>query len=113
MLDLDSYPTYGPNMARMGLSVTAASLSIEHARALRHLVLVGFVSAAVPLLRLQFEATTRSAWLLFAASDEDVALAAAPLTPESEKAASKLSMASDMISQRCGNSLAGPVISRR
>ena len=35
----------------------------------------GFVSFAVPTMRMQSEATTRSAWLLFAANDADVALA--------------------------------------
>lgn len=94
----DDYPTY-QGRPRMGMSVTAASLSIEHARALRFLVAGGFVSSAAPTMRLQFEATTRSAWLLFAASEEDVALAAAPLTAESEQAARDLPMATDMIKQ--------------
>ncbi|MBS0342180.1 MAG: hypothetical protein JSS56_16795 [Proteobacteria bacterium] len=103
----DDSPTY-PGRPRMGMSVTAASLSIERARALRHLVAGGFISAAVPLMRLQFEATTRSAWLLFAASEEDVALTAAHSTVESEQAARKLPMATDMIKQLKGASAAIP-----
>ncbi len=93
MLDLDRYPEYGYGAKRMGLSVTAASLSIDHARALRSLTDDGFLSSAVPLLRLQFESTTRSAWLLFAASEGQVALAAAPLTVETDEAARKLPVA--------------------
>lgn len=100
LLDTDAYPTYGPDRARMQLSVTAASLSFEHARALRFLVAGGLVSSAIPVMRLQFEAVTRSAWLLFAASDEAVAIAAAPLTSESETAARDLlPMAFEMIKQ--------------
>lgn len=97
MLDPDSYPVYGPDRLRMGSSVTAASLSLEHARALRLLVASGFVSSAVPTMRMQFESTTRSAWLLFAATDAQVALAGAPLTAETEEAARNLPMATDMI----------------
>lgn len=99
LLDLDNYPVYGDGEPRMGLSVTAASLAIEHARALRNLIAGGFVSSAVPLMRLQYEATTRSAWLLFAASEEHVSLAAAPLTAAADEAARKLPLARDMIKQ--------------
>lgn len=99
LLDLDTYPVYGDDRPRMGLSVTAASLSFDHARALRLLVAGGFVSSAVPIMRMQFEATTRSAWLLFAATDTEVAIAAAPLNSASEEAARKLPMASAMIKE--------------
>ena len=99
LLQPDDYPEYSDDAPRMGLSVTAASLSIDHARALRFLVTGGFVSSAAPLMRLQFEATTRSAWLLFAASDENVALAAAPLTIQADEAARKLPLAREMIKQ--------------
>ena len=108
MLDLDRYPEYGDGAKRMGLSVTAASLSIDHARALRSLTDDGFLSSAVPLLRLQFESTTRSAWLLFAASEGQVALAAAPLTVETDEAARKLPVAHEMIKQLRGASIAVP-----
>lgn len=108
MLDLDHYPEYGVGTERMGLSVTAASLSIDHARALRSLVEDGFVSSAVPLMRLQFESTTRSAWLLFAASETQVTLAAAPLTVEVDEAARKLPVAREMIKQLRGASIAVP-----
>jgi len=99
LLDLDNYPVYGEGAPRMHLSVTAASLSMEHARALRNLVAGGFVSSAVPIMRLQYEATTRSVWLLFAAKDEHVALVAAPLTQASDEAARRLPLARDMIKQ--------------
>jgi hypothetical protein len=99
LLDLDNYPTYAGDAPRMGLSVTAASLSIDHARALRTLVAGGMISSAVPLMRLQYETTTRSVWLLFAASEDHVRLAAAPLTAQSDEAARKLPMAREMVKQ--------------
>ncbi|WP_018906149.1 hypothetical protein ABL841_09270 [Variovorax paradoxus] len=108
MLDLDRYPEHGEGAEKLALSVTAASLSIDHARALRSLIADGFVSSAVPLMRLQFESTTRSAWLLFAASDGQVALAAAPLTAAADEAARKLPAAREMIKQLRGASSAVP-----
>lgn len=99
MLDLDRYPEHGECAQRMTLSVTAASLSIDHARAMRALVADGFVSSAAPLMRLQFESTTRSAWLLFAATEEQIILASAPLTAEADEAARKLPAAREMIKQ--------------
>lgn len=99
LLDLDNYPVYGEDAPRMRLSVTAASLAMEHARALRNLVAGGFVSSAAPLMRLQYEATTRSVWLLFAAKEEHIALVAAPLTPVADEAARKLPLAREMIKQ--------------
>lgn len=50
-------------------------------------------------MRMQFEATTRSAWLLFAATDAEVAVSGAPLSAASEEAARKLPMASGMIKE--------------
>jgi hypothetical protein len=108
LLDLDDYPVYGDDAPRMAFSVTAASLAMEHARALRNLVASGFVSSAAPLMRLQYEATTRSAWLLFAASEDHVALAAAPLTAQADEAARKLPLARDMIRQLRNASAAMP-----
>lgn len=108
LLDLDNYPTYADDAPRMGLSVTAASLSIDHARALRILVAGGMVSSAVPLMRLQWETTTRSVWLLFAASEDHVQLVAAPLTAQSDEAARKLPMAREMVKQLRNASAAVP-----
>lgn len=108
MLDLERYPDHGAGSERFALSVTAAALSIDHARALRALVADGFVSSAVPLMRLQFESTTRSAWLLFAASEGQVTIAAAPLTVEADEAARKLPVAREMIKQLRGASIAVP-----
>ncbi|WP_298705647.1 hypothetical protein [uncultured Variovorax sp.] len=98
LLEPERYPSFD-DAPRLGLSATAASLSIDHARALRLLVAGGHLSSAVPVMRLQFEATTRAVWILFAASDAAVSLAAAPLTLESDEAARKLPAASEMIKQ--------------
>lgn len=108
MLDLDRYPEHGEDAQRMTLSVTAASLSIDHARAMRALVADGFISSAAPLMRLQFESTTRSAWLLFAATEEQITLASAPLTAKADEAARKLPAAREMIKQLCNASSTVP-----
>lgn len=85
--------------SRVSTSVGAAAVSIEHARALRCLIEVDHPSSAIALLRLQFEALTRAVWMLYAASDSDVSLAAAVLSPKTEKDASKLPGVSRMLSE--------------
>lgn len=85
--------------SRVLTSVGAAAVSIEHARALRCLIAVDHPSSAIALLRLQFEALTRAVWMLYAASDSDVSLAAAVLSPQTEKDASKLPGVSKMLTE--------------
>lgn len=85
--------------ARISVSVSAACVALEHGRALRLLVAQGLPTAALSLLRLQHEALTRAVWLLYAATDLAVDKLAAPLSKETEAAASKLPMLADMLKQ--------------
>lgn len=73
------------------------SVAIEHAASLRYLMTLTLPNSAAGLLRLQFEALTRAMWLLYAASDASVEKLAAPLSPESERAAKNLPSAREMI----------------
>jgi hypothetical protein len=82
---------------RISASFAACSVSLEHARGLRALILGGLPTSAIGLMRLQFEALTRSVWLYYAASDVDVENLRMSLTPAAEKAANKLPMLSEML----------------
>ena len=79
------------------LCAHACFLSIEHASALRLLLSTDHSTTATALLRLQFEALIRAAWLLYAADDVQIRKLAAPLTSESQQAASSLPGLSDML----------------
>lgn len=94
----DQYRPYDDS-ARIGASVSAACVALEHGRALRALVAQGLPTAALSLLRLQHEALTRAVWLLYAATDLAVDKLAAPLSKETEAAANKLPMLADMLKQ--------------
>ena len=85
--------------ARINASVSAACVALEHGRALRVLVAQALPTAALSLLRLQHEALTRAVWLLYAATDLAVEKLAAPLSKETEAAASRLPMLADMLKQ--------------
>lgn len=54
-------------------------------------------TSAIAVMRLQFEALTRSVWILYAASDAAVEKLTAPLTRTNEKAANKLPMLAEML----------------
>lgn len=64
------------------------NLALEHAVALRELIRAGLPTSALGMLRLQYEAVVREIWLLYAASETSITKLVAPLTPESEQAAS-------------------------
>lgn len=94
----DQYRPYDDS-ARIGASVSATCVALEHCRALRVLVAQGLPTAALSLLRLQHEALTCAVWRLYAATDLAVAKLAAPLSKETEAAANKLPMLADMLKQ--------------
>jgi hypothetical protein len=75
----------------------AAELSFEHAHALRVLFEAGTPNSAAAMLRLQYEALLRAAWLLYGATDARFAKASAPLTVEGAQAAKNLRSAEDML----------------
>lgn len=82
---------------RYELAAGAVLISIEHAYALRLAMAYGAPSSAIGLLRLQFEAGVRGAWLLYAASDANVGALSADLDEVAERAAKDLPMASVML----------------
>lgn len=72
---------------RHTVAATAASLAIEHAGALRAAARCGAMNSAAALLRLQYEAVLRAAWLLFAAGPGQVDKLTKALDVETEQAA--------------------------
>jgi len=97
-LDAEHYRPFDQS-DRILSSVAAASLALEHGRAMRTLVAEGMLTAALSLLRVQHEALVRAVWLLYAASDLAISKLTAPLSKDAEAAANKLPMMADMLNQ--------------
>ncbi|MBN8503076.1 MAG: hypothetical protein J0L58_01250 [Burkholderiales bacterium] len=97
-LDAENYRPFDQS-DRISTSVAAASLAIEHGRAMRVLVAEGMLTAALSLLRVQHEALVRAVWLLYAASDLAISKLTAPLSKDAEAAANRLPMMADMLKQ--------------
>ena len=95
---------------RISASVSAASVALEHGRALRVLVADGLPTAALSLMRLQHEALTRALWLLYAADDLAISRISAPLSKEAESAVGKLPMLADMLKQLASNPAAAKAL---
>ncbi|MBO9855805.1 hypothetical protein [Xanthomonas sp. A1809] len=72
-------------------------LSIEHAVASRCLLAVGAEPSTVIIHRAQFEALVRAVWVLYCASDDEVACLQDELTPTSESLAARLPMLHKML----------------
>lgn len=84
--------------ARGTLSHVAASLALEHWVATRRLLSMGMLPSAAVVHRAQFEATLRSIWILYAASDEQIGKLGAGLSLDSEQAAKNMPQVAAMIS---------------
>lgn len=80
-------------------AVSAASVAVEHGRAVRALLAEGLPTAALSLLRLQHEALTRGMWLFYAAPELAIDKLTAPLSREAEAAAGKLPMMAMMLKE--------------
>jgi len=76
-------------------SMDAALLSLEHADALRTVMAGGMASSSVALMRCQYEAFTRSVWVLHCATEEQVELLSRP--PEAGTNETGLPMLSKML----------------
>ena len=65
---------YGPvnKSKRSSSSWIMCMVAVEHASSLRQLVMCGNYTSAICIIRSQFEAITRAAWLFYAASDQKV-----------------------------------------
>jgi len=75
------------------------SVAMEHWAGLRVLMATALPTSATALMRPQFEALTRASWLLYAASEDEIAKLKTPLSLESEQAAKNLPSVRDMIEQ--------------
>ena len=79
------------------ISEVACSLSLEHWHSARLLLRGGLLPSATVIHRAQFEALTRSVWVTFAASDEQISKLTADLSIESEQAAKNMPQIAQMI----------------
>jgi hypothetical protein len=82
---------------RIRTSDVACSLSLEHWASARTLLRLGLLPSAIVVHRAQFEALTRSIWLLYAASDDHVSKLIATLSLESEQAAKNMPQTAEMM----------------
>lgn len=82
---------------RIKTSHVACSLSLEHWESVRVLLHSGLLPSAAVVHRAQFEALTRSIWLLYAASDESLSKLGATLSLESEQAAKNMPQVIEMM----------------
>jgi hypothetical protein len=94
---------------RTFVTLSAAQTSMEHGAALRTLLAQPLPTAGISMMRLQHEALTRAAWLLYAATDEQIDRLVAPLDAAAEKAAAKLPMAKTMLDEIVGKAPLGAV----
>ncbi|WP_229635444.1 DUF6988 family protein [Pseudomonas syringae] len=84
---------------RHEVALVACGMALEHALSLRLLVRTSCYTSALSMMRLQYEALTRSVWLLYAATDLQVQTLASPLTLDAERAAKKMPMFAAMLDQ--------------
>jgi len=96
LLQVGGQPNGNPRCARASI---AAQLSFEHAHAMRVLFEAGTPNSASALLRAQYEALLRSAWLLYAASPLHVEKLSASLSQDSAAAAKNAPGAEEMLKQ--------------
>jgi hypothetical protein len=83
---------------RVVISDVACSMALEHWEAARKLFSLGLLPSGMVVQRAQFEALVRSVWLLYAATEENIAKLSTTLTLESEQAAKNMPQIADMIS---------------
>jgi hypothetical protein len=82
---------------RIRISDVACSLSLEHWESARALLRSGLLPSAIVVHRAQFEALARSVWLLYAASEDQLAKLSSTLNLESEQAAKNMPQMADMM----------------
>lgn len=91
---LECFPECDPVLAvyspQHEVTAAACALCVEHAHTLRAAFAVNAPSSASAVLRLQYEALLRSAWLMFAATPAQVEKLSKTLDMETEQAAKNL-----------------------
>jgi len=83
--------------SKIRTSDVACSLSLEHWHSARALLRTGLLPSALVVHRAQFEALTRSIWLTYAASNEQISKLTADLSLESEQAAKNMPQITQMM----------------
>lgn len=83
--------------SRIRTSDIACSLSLEHWHSARFLLKANLLPSALVVHRAQFEAVTRSIWLTYAASNEQILKLTADLSLESEQAAKNMPQIAQMM----------------
>jgi hypothetical protein len=109
----DSDPMLVYPERKCGLALASLMLSLEHASVLRSAFALAAPHSAASLLRLQFETLVRAAWLLFAASPEQIAKLDATLDNDSQKLAEKLPQLYEMLAaveREAPNGLSMPLV---
>lgn len=82
---------------KLSICANACLLSLEHASSVRILYAADAPHSATGLLRLQYEALLRAAWVLYAASDLQLSKLNTQLDINSEQAANKLPGPAEML----------------
>ncbi|MBD3668598.1 MAG: hypothetical protein HUJ16_11585 [Kangiella sp.] len=83
--------------SRIKTSDIACSLSLEHWHSARFLLRANLLPSALVVHRAQFEAVTRSIWLTYAASNEQISKLTAKLSLESEQTAKNMPQIAQMM----------------
>jgi len=83
--------------SRHEVAAAAALVAIEHAATLRAAAQIGAMNSATAVLRLQYEAVLRAAWLLFGANHVQVSKLTRSLDLEAEQAAKNVPGYLDML----------------
>ncbi len=90
------FPRYDDS-AKNRLSYLACSISLEHAHAMRALLIDGLVPSSLVVLRAQFETLVRAIWIFYAAPDAQIEKLGATLTLDTEQGANNLPGNDDML----------------
>lgn len=81
------------------LAASACHLCIEHASVVREAFIIDAPNSASGVLRMQYEALLRAAWLIFVATPAHIGKLSPDLTPETELAAKNLPSSGDMLAK--------------
>lgn len=104
---IQASPPVPLDQARHSVSAANALVSIEHAIAARQCFGNALSQSATALIRLQFEALVRGAWVLYVATDESIDAMNAPLDATSDESVRKLPSATTMLRALSGRAPAG------
>jgi hypothetical protein len=84
--------------AKNRVTVSMCAIAFEHGQSLKMLIAERRPTSAVGLLRMQYECLLRAAWLLHAASEDQVSTLETALSPDSERATKNMPHIAQMLS---------------